>query len=363
MIVPTVTPTVVPNDILDLRVQQIACTFRFELLDENFDVIGEVHPVTPVSIDHNTSSQIMRTLRGMTLTESEANNINIFKDRLRPSMVLSDGTTWPMGVFYFTSDEHFVGTAQIPLSTTLMDQAFFLNTLLPATVGVSTGKSLYDVIVAVLEVLQIERYSLEPTGATLTGSPLLWNPETTAFAILSSLASRAGFYTPYYNNDGTLVFRSASDLDTLTAHQYPLHNSRIIVNTLTTSTNLLTAPNAYKVISSGASKTVVSATEYIDSQLPHSKENRGFVITEVIRKQGLSTQSECRRIARTLAQQDPSQFATAEFVSVIDPRHDSFDAVDLGGTVSLEVGWSAQLTPGGAHRHSLVRKQIVSESE
>lgn len=349
--------TVTPNALLDMRIPQFACTFKWELLNASFNVIGELHPQLVANMDMNTSASIMRAVRNVVLPETESSAINIFSDRVRPSMVLQDGTVWPMGVFYFTSDEHRVGTAHTPLSTTLMDQGFALNSPLTFVAGVPDGGSVYTAMLQIIGVTNITRFNVVNTGRAVTGGPIAWAPETTALQILSDLCARIGFFAPFFDNDGVLNL-IPSNSTAVNTHSYPLENSRIVVNTLSTSTNLLTAPNAYRVISSGASQSLVASTAYIDPSLPHSRENRGFIIVDVFKTQGLGSQTECDAVALSRARQDPAQFATAEFVGVVDPRHDAFDFVDLGGVLYRETGWSVQMAPGGSHRHTLVRSVV-----
>jgi len=346
------------NDLLDLRLGGFSCAFTFELLDQGWNVIGEMHPQSGATMAMNSTATIQRTVRGLVLPESELQDINIFSDRVLITMRLSDGTSWPMGVFLFTTDVNKISPTEVVLETSLVDQGFILNYPAPNTFGLPEGGSVGKAMEEIVETVGFTRYNISSTTTQVYGGPVIYQPATPAIQILRDLCHRAGFLPPYFDNTGTLILRMADSLDPDAGHRYPLSTeSRIISNSYSISTHLLEAPNTYKVISSGGNDTAtISATAFVDPNLPHSKENRGFRITEIISVQGLGSTNDCLAVAQSRARSDPKNFTTVEFQSVIDPRHDIFDIIQLGTETFREMSWSTELKSGGLMSHSLNRR-------
>lgn len=355
---------IVANDLLDLRagIGQVASTFRWDLLDSVWNKVGEIHPEIGVSISNQTNAQVMRVARDVKLPQSEWSHIDLLRHRVRPSMILQDGTEWPLGVFFFTSDDETESSADTNLSTTLLDLRFILTSPLPYSFGVARNGSIRDAIIQVISMLGITRYSVGASTATAAGGPINWPPDASALDILRSLATKASFHTPYFSNTGELTLRPIDALQQGVGHQYTTdENGRIEVGTYTHSTNLLTAPNAFKVISTDALGHEVFGIAYVDPTLSHSKEKRGLVITEVIQAQSLGSTAACIAAATTHARQAFNQYATAQFSSVVDPRHDTFGVVQVRDQVYREVGWNMECKPGGRHEHTLVKKVVVED--
>lgn len=348
---------IIANDLLDLRVGigQVAAKFRWELLDPNWNVIGELHPETGASMSNQTNAQVMRSVRSFKLSRSDWSSVNLFRDRVRPSMVLQDGTVWPMGVLYFTSDDDNESTADVVLETTLLDARMILSSPIPYSFGVSKGASIRDGMVNLINLLGFTHYSVAPDTSVAAGGPLNWPPDASALDILKSLAGKANFHSPYFDNQGSLTLRPIDPLQAGVGHQYTTDiNGRIEVDTYVRSSNLLSAPNAFKVISTDALGHEVFGIAYVDPSLPHSKENRGFISMSVTQAQSLGSTAACVAMAQTQARQSATQYRTGKFSSVPDPRHDTFDIVQVRDEVYREVGWTMEMASGGRHEHTLV---------
>lgn len=348
---------VTANELLDLRagVGQVASTFRWELVDRGRNVIGQLHPEIGAHLSNTTNGTVFRTVRDLQIRESESRAIDIFRDFVRPSMVLEDGTMWPMGMFAFTSDAYTETTLETPLATSLLDLRFVLNQTMPHSFGVPDGGSVYDAMVEIVGIYGFADAIISPTDTIVGGGPANWPPDATGLTILDSLAQRAGFFPPYFDNDGLLTLRPVDPLQTGIGHRYDRGAGRIERNTLTRSSNLLDAPNAFKVLSSGPTPGEIYAIAYVAPELPHSRERRGFIVTKVIRKQGLPHEEACLEVAQAFARQDASQYATVQYSSVVDPRHDTFDIVEIDGEVYRETGHQPDLESGGTHTHTLVK--------
>lgn len=350
-----------PNNLLDLRtgVGQVGSKFVWEVLDMGQRYIGAVKPERTVNLDMNTNGITMRTCSGLRLREKDARELNPLANLLSPVMVLGDGTRWRLGVLAMTDDNTIEGTGQNFLELHLDDLRFILNYPMPHSFGVDDGGSIYAAMLELVQGIGITRHKITPTTATIGGGPVNWPPDATRLSILESLCAKAGYYKPYFDNDGYLVLRPAGALTPDEAHVYTRNNSRLIPGSIVSSSGLLKAYNGYKVISSGPTNGEIYAVAYIDSKLEHSKERRGFEVLKTIRVQGAASLEDCQRIARTHANQDPLRYGGVQMISSPDPRHDIYDVVQWDGALYLEVSWSLQLRPGGDHRHSLVRALVT----
>lgn len=356
--------SVTANPLLDLRsnVGQVACTFRWDLVDVSGNVIGQIHPETGATINNDSGSEVKRAIQSLTLRESDSRHINLFRDLVRPWMVLEDGTQWPLGVFAFTVDDYTEGTIETSMGTTLLDLGFILTQQMQTSYGLNDGQSIGPAMETIADMYGIFNRDIHPTHERIGGGPVNWPMDTPGTTILKSLCERAGFHPPYFDNNGTLVCRPIDPIQPGVGHQYSRSDGRIEVGTLKNSTNLLTAPNAFKVVSSGTTTGETYAVAYIDPFLPHSKERRGYVITKTIRRQGLASVGACQQVANSYARQDASHFAKVSFTSVIDPRHDTFDIIDIDGVAYREISWSMELAPGGTHTHTLIAGQVQDDS-
>lgn len=352
-----------PNDLLDLRVGQLACTFKWDLIDVYGTVLGQLHPELGASVSNDTKSTVFRQVRNVRLRESEARDVNPLVHMVRPWMILEDGTQWPLGKFMFQLDQRPEGTLETPLETTLVDQRLLLDQAMPHAYGITDGGRVFDAMKEVAGIYGFSTESIVPTDAVIGGGPVNWPPDATGLQILESLAQRVGYNAPYFDNLGDmLTLRPIEPLRIGYNHTYDRAGGRIEVRTLVTATNLATAPNAYKVVSSGPTNGEIYAVAYVDPWLPHSVMRRGKTIMKVIRRQGLADEGACLNVATALARNDASQYATASFTSVPDPRHDTFDTVEIDGEVYREVSWEMELMPGGAHSHTLV-KGVIDDGE
>lgn len=353
----------VPNRLLDLRpeIGQVACSFQWDLVNRQGDKLGSLHPQVGATLSNDTSATVYRTARGVQLRESEWRDIDVFDSAVRPWMLLEDGTRWPLGLLLFTANPITEGTLESPMSTSLVDQRAVLGEEMPHSYGIPDGGLIHRALVEVVELYGFHDYEIADMGDRVGGGPVSWPPDARGITILESLAQRSGCHPPYFDNNGRLVIRPFVTLQHGVGHQYPRRDGRIKQGTLTSSSNLLEAVNAYRVISSGSTQNEISAVAYVDPALPHSRERTGRTKTHTTRKQGLPDTAACLRVADAMARQDAASYATAEFESVPDPRHDTFEFAELDGEVYREVAWSMMMQPGGSHSHRLAKATLMED--
>lgn len=341
------------NRILDLAtgIGQVQYTVLFQVLDQDLNVKGEIQSLTPTTIAASTAAQIKRQLSGFTMNEEDLNRVNLFTDRIKPSVILEDGTEWPLGVYVFTDSAKKVGTYVSTLTTTLMDQDYILSQGTEFPYGVNPGGSITDAINFILDESNIWNRDIPGDASVRVGDPLNWPPGTARSAMLKVLCDLAGWLPPYFDNNGVCIIRPPSDVNNTEPDHY-YETRRVAYNTLVENENLLQAPNVYIVISTGPSKAEISAKAEVDADLPFSVPNRGFVIPSIHRTQGLTSTRQAQEMADALAQAGSSGFKNVFFTGPPDPRHDLFQTVEFEGVIYNEVDWNLPLR-GAQHTHSL----------
>lgn len=347
-----------PHPLLDMRAPGFGWTTRFDVVAPTLDVLGAVHPQSgDLSVSVDTEANVVRTMRGVTLGPNEARDLDLYRDRLRPVMVLEDGSEWPLGVFLFAGITPQVTTGFTLVDATLCDFGFALDQALTYSAGVPADGALYPAMTELVERAGVWDYVIDYTEQR-TREPLNWPVGTRTADCLNYLSRLAGYLRPYFDNQGRLVWRAAPALSGDVAHVYNQDTAaRIVDGTLAPADNLLDAPNVYVVIGSGPQRAEVVARAYVDPRLPHSRERRGFEVPKVLRLQGVADTEHAQRVADTMAAEDVKQLRTVSWSSTPDPRHDVFDVVSVDGVLYREVAWSLNLGTG-EHTHKASRQVI-----
>lgn len=351
------------NDLLDLR-PGIGVRYesvRWDLVAIGGATIGQLDVARGASMSVSADATIKRTLNRVTVPSDQWADVNPYRDRLQPVWVLSDRTEWPLGVLFFTSAPTVTGSrAQSVEVGTLYDGGFLLDQPIVETFGISQNGSVDDAITTIIDRLQLAGIRILNVDQARTSvrarEPIAWPIGTPTAQVLEALCALAGFYPPHFDNRGTLRLRPArlpeqSEAD----HYYRADGGRVVASTFVRNDNLLDAPNVHVVLSTGAAETEVSAVAEVDYRLPWSKQSRGFAVVEVHRLQGIETTAQAQAMARRYAVASANDATEVQFTSPPDPRHDVFDVVDVDGVRYLEVGWTLEMVPGGAHTHRVVR--------
>jgi hypothetical protein len=331
--------------------------FRFDLLNAANVKQGEIHPVTFCQIANTADQAIKRRLTNFALPPDEATDVDVLADRVRPVMILENGSEYPLGVFLFAdaaSTRHSYGVA---MTATLVDQGLILGQQIRATIGVDQGTNCATALAAVAAEAGVLSMQVDTTAAS-TGAPLVWPSGKSAATygkVLADLAALAGFHDPYYSNDGTLIARTLSNPDTTTATLIYADGGRIVAESMTESNDLLQAPNVYVVIDTASTGNAVTYSYELSADAPHSYARRGFYVPRFVEAPGVANVDNALQLAQTQASADVLAWETVQFASPLDPRHDTFDVVNYRGQNYLELGWRMTLAPGGPMEHELKR--------
>jgi hypothetical protein len=352
------------NPTLDLApwVGQRQSTFRFDLTDRVSGIkLGEITPVRTAGLSHDTGRTVKRQLQ-LALGVQDTADINPITDMVSPFMVFPGGIQYPLGEYVFTGASYQLFTSGELSSMTLNDQMFIIDQQLEkgfstqtqiSQIGISVNTFPSFVSTAVAKLLRDQpiRFEIEQSPFIVSSS---WSAGTTRGGILEALSLNGDYFSPWFDNNGILQFIRAfnpatkiPDFDWDTGNQ-------VLRSSILRSTNVLTAPNRFVVVSNssesiGAVATFGSAD--VPQNAPHSIQNRGFVIPSVVDVQAL-TSVQCTAIASNLVQRQ-TVFETATLTTAPDPRHDSYNVIEWLGDLWLELAWDMDLLEGAPMSHTI----------
>lgn len=338
-------------------IRQRSDGFRFELLDVDGALLGELHPnsSTPAVVTNDVSRRVPRSLDGLKLNPADAAEVNVIRHRVRVVMVLQNGAEFSLGTFLWGDDSRPRHSWGVTRSSSLIDRSFILDQQIGRVVSYNRGMNVgLGFLGVVLDVLTLDEIIAEENEQALS-APVAWPPTATRGQIATDLADKIGFLPPYFDRDGFLVWRSVPEVTTAQPALVYNAGGRIIAGSMVESDNLLTAPNRYVVVESAGNGNPVVGSWDIPSTAPHSIANRGFPVVRTETMQGIGGPAQAVNAARALAKRDTSTYEWAEFSAVADPRHDTYDVVQYLGVNYLEVAHRLVCRSGGGHFHKLRR--------
>lgn len=340
-------------------VRRRADGFRFELLDQAGEVIGNLSPDRdrPPQVSNDTGRTIHRTLTSFHLPASEQTDVNVVSDRVRPWMVLQDSAEFMLGTFLWGDDSRPYRGWGPERYSSLVDRTRQLNTRMPGSLGwpVQSPSGIIFVFLAFQAGLTLDDLGASSDSDVPLAEPVAWSPGTTWLSAMEDLADQVGIATPWFDRFDKLTFLPVPDpAETEPTLRYDL-GTRIIANSITHSDDLLEAPNYFVAYGTGP-KNSVRGTFSLPSSAPHSEANRGFRDAFVEGMQSLGSNAQARNAARALSRTKGQAFEWVQFESSADPRHDTWDVIaapDKDGESAnwLEVSWAITCRSGAPMTH------------
>ncbi len=350
-IYPLVTEPQPPQLVLDDYIGIRTSTFRFRLFQGvTGEDLGEITPyVSSPTLSHNTGRTVKRTL-SLDLGVADSSAINPITDRIDVSMVIEGLGEFPLGRYMFTDDLQQVSTGGNQATVQLVDEMFMLDQ--PMDTAYSADHVIGDA--AVLEL--ISGYNLipriEPTSALAIAQASIGSNRT---QVINSIAQQCGYFSPWMDNNH--FFRMIDTFDPETVVPQFDYDTRhaVYVDSISRSTDIITAPNRFIVVDNGSSSQdeAIVGTYDVPPSAPYSVTQRGFVIPKVISMQ-VPSAFQADKLAAAFGVQN-SITETINFTTPPDPRHDSYDVCLLEGQLWLERSWSMQLVEGGTMAHACTR--------
>lgn len=350
---------------LDTYVGQVACSFRFDVVDNLGVNQGTVTPLAdnPPSLEHDTDSTISRRVSSFTLGVADSAAINPLTDRIAITMILGDAarTEYPLGRYMYADTTRARYSQGTLTPSTLFDEMFIVDQALEEGFN-ALGQPVDVAIRRLLEGLPIGVVLIDAVSQTSVNS---WGAGTGRGSALTELATVGGLFKPWFNNLNQLqairAFEPGAQVPDIDLDSPP----RVFRGSIAESDDLLSAPNRYVVVSNNtggqmstdgedeAPPPPVVGVYDVPSSAPHSIAQRGFIIPTVVERQ-VTTATAAAVYARTLGRQR-DVYQRVQLSTPPDPRHDGYQVIKWDQRLWLETAWSMTLRSGGEMRHTLRR--------
>jgi hypothetical protein len=303
--------------------------------------------ITSAQLSHDISRIIKRQLN-LSLTVADTAAVNPITDRIALFMVVG-GMRFPLGRYMFTDNLQQMSTGGNQADVQLVDEMFMIDQ--PISTSFSSQDNVTIAIARILQDLNVLIHAETSPFLADVSAPI----GSQRGQIIDTLATQGDYQSPWMDNNGTFHMMRTIDPAMAEASIDFDTEKRIIQDSISRTTDVLTAPNRFIVVSnsSGASDAPVVGQYDIPPSAPHSIQNRGFVIASVTDAQ-LANDAQAVAVARNIGLRS-LVVERATFSSAPDPRHDSYDVCIFDNTQWIEIAWSLDLNPAGLMTHTIVR--------
>lgn len=348
----------VSDDLLDLRgIGQRQDWFRFDVLDATLTRLGMVEPDGNPTISVDTTRATMRSMGGFTLPPDQGADFTESGVFIQPVFVLENGAEFPLGVFRFVDARRIRTNLGVAFEGSMGDQTVVVDVQSTTTFGIPTGGSYEAAIRQILTDRGIVDIQVDSTG-TAAGTPVAYPIGTSWLRIVNELAGLMGCLPLYFETSGRARIREAPDLAALDTDDAAVSYDdglNIFETGIIESNDLLSAPNLFVVIESGAGTTPIRGEYALPPSSPNSAFHIGYDNPRTYNEQGLPDNAAAAARARVAAITDGAVFEHVTFDGPTDPRHGVFSVVEFRGLLYLEESWSMPLTVGANMTHTLRR--------
>jgi len=329
---------------LDPWVGQRSVSYRFERINSaTGGPLGALIPLRDFSLSHTAGATIARNL-SLSLGAVDTANVDPIAERLDMYMVFPS-VEYPLGRFVYTDETKSRWTAGDLASVSLVDEMFIVDQ--PMTEGFNAhGKSCLAAIQEIMDPFPFE-LNMEASPYTSVES---WGIGTNRGSALQALALSGDYFPPWFGNDKTLHFIRSFD-PAAKIPDFDWDTNNVVVRAgISETSDILTAPNKFIVVSNAATNTSAEAvgTASIPATAPHSAVNRGFEVIQVSNLQ-IADGPQAQAVAENLAQQQ-TVYERVQLTTAPDPRFDSYNVVRWQGELWLEISWTLQ---GNKMNHTL----------
>lgn len=342
------------------RVGIRAGTVRFDVIDAaTFEPAGTLQRIKPTrrgpEITVDTARSLIRTMRGVRIDWREAQYLNLFRHRIRPTWRFSNGDERPLGVFMFGQPDWLVHSRGRDLVCSMVDQGGMLD---QADGTVAAWPAGFNIGAAVAVEWAGVPFPLPPiVDVTTAQLPELvaFGPNVTRRRRIAILSALGNLLPPYFDYAGQGRSRTAPDpaLVVPTIEYKP--GTTVYRDSPVETNDQLDAPNRYIVTGGGSADVPIIGTYDVPDDREWSIASIGYVKGRETSIAGITDSTQAAAIAAGLAAADGGGFEYAEFDAAPNPFHDTFDVVGWGDRNWLETKWTLPLLEGSDHHHTLRR--------
>lgn len=349
------TVTISSTDLLNLKVGTRADGFLYELLDAGHRKIGTlgVSEESPPTITNDTTRPVFRTCSSLQVAAADLSSIDTLRDRIRIWLQLQNGATFPLGVYMFGDDirsSFSWGTVWTPA---LFDETFIVDQPLDQLYGIAPGQSILSLVNLLVAQVGLPDVDFSGVPDQFAQSAVTYQAGSSRNQAITALIALLGCYPPYFDNSGTFTTKLAPRAGAAATLKYG-SGGRIIDGTTSTTNSIYRAPNRYQVVGSSSGSAGYVGEYDLPASAPNSFANTGVRVVNSQQLSGIPSVEVANLAAYINALTDSNSYVQASFASTADPRHDTFELVEIYGVTMQEVSWSLECVSGGAMRHSLV---------
>lgn len=365
-------------------------SFRFDVVDMRNNPIGTVHPQldkTP-TVSWDTTRAVHRSLDNFYLDASEANLIDPFRDRIRPWMVMQDGTEHSLGVFLYSDSSEPRRSWGYERQGQLLDKTSILDNKRPFAESIPTNRIVLQWVLEILNEFPefADRIRIQPgygdnweaavalvtlvtqgpeAAARQLRAPVTWAAESTTLKIFNDIMQLVTYLPVHCNRNGTLRLVDAPDLASLPGKiDYSVEAGSMYPESIVKSTDQLTAPNMVFVYETSVNSGVMWGVWHAPAAAPYSEANRGYTKAFTKAMSGLDDPHEANLVAKHISEWIVKAGDWVEWQGPANPMHDAYTMLNLFLDVApdpllddrwMEVAWKLPCVAGQPMSHKALR--------
>jgi hypothetical protein len=366
--------------------------FRYELLDNNENVIGELDNVIDGEISMDSLASIKRTAK---FQLKDDGSINFLSDRIRPYLRLYVPPGKLLGRYYYFLQSSYSaefdiragstvgGWVEFPLGIFLLssptrkdernsiyrdveaydgllilrDDKFDLRYTVPA------GTNYRQAVIDILASAGITKHNIEQTDKVLPVD-MEFDPGTEKLEAINALLQAIN-YTPIhvdvYGYFTSMIYRSPSIRSA--EYTYKDDELSIIYPGMEEELDLFNVPNKWVVVCSNAEQSLMSSYTNSNPNSPTSTVNRGRTIVDYREVTDIADQQSLDAYVQRIAFEASQVYGKLTFETALNPLHDYMDVLQLEYSPLgikdkyVETGWTMPLKAGARMKHE-VRKVV-----
>lgn len=366
--------------------------FRYELLDKNENVIGDLNNVIDGEVSMDSLASIKRTAK---FRLKDDGSINFLSDRIRPYLRLyvppgkllgryyyffqssfsaefdlragPDKGGWvefPLGIFLLSSPIRKDSNQNVYRDVEAYDGLLILrDDKFDIRYTVRAGTNYRQAVIDILASAGITKHNIEQTDKVLPVD-MEFEPGKEKLVAINALLTAIN-YTPIhvdvYGFFTSMTYRSPSIRSS--EYTYKDDELSIIYAGMEEELDLFNVPNKWVVVCSSAEQSLMSSYINSNPNSPTSTVSRGRTIVDYREVTDIADQQSLDAYVQRIAFEASQVYGKVTFETAINPLHDYMDVLELDysplgikGKYS-ETSWTMPLKAGARMKHE-VRKVV-----
>lgn len=355
-----------------LRASSAATSARFDVLDNDLNVVAALQTVTAATVALDVDQKIKGSL-ALTMLPDASLVGRFLQRKIRPwfRLLMPDGgiAEWPMGVYPWTRPKRSLATTGKEIWTaTLGDQEHLLDLSGPGPTGLRApaGTNVRDAIVATLARVGITDTSGIAAIATVVPTDMVWTvaggggggnapgaasstPQpATLLDVEAQLHDSAGIYGPWFDLSG--VYRAAyvPDLSTVAPSTTYKTDPTSILLGLDTDDDLSKFANRILVRSTATTAwftgAAIADADVLYPGHPASHAVTGYYVDIPLDDAIATTLDDLQRRANSELHQRLSFDLTINIPTLANPAHEAYDVIGIQWTGDSEFSSSTRFS-------------------